>query len=51
LVDGIDKLYKDQNYQDAIEAFNEDLNDITDNTDDDDLKDFLNGLGIKLSDD
>jgi len=51
LVDGIDKLFKNQNYQDAIEAFNENLNDITDNTDDDDLSDFLNDLGIKLSDD
>lgn len=51
LVDGVDKLFKDQDYQDAIEAFNENLNDITDNTDDDDLSDFLNGLGIKLSDD
>lgn len=51
LADGVDKLFKKQDYQDAIEAFNEDLNDITDNTDDDDLKDFLNDLGIKLSDD
>jgi len=51
LADGVDKLFKKQDYQDAIEAFNENLNDITDNTDDDDLKDFLNGLGIKLSDD
>jgi len=51
LVDGIDKLFKDQDYQDAIEAFNENLNDITDDTDDDDLFDFLNDLGIKLPDD
>jgi hypothetical protein len=51
LVDGIDKLFKDQDYQDVIDAFNEDLNDITDDTDDDDLSDFLNDLGIKLSDD
>jgi len=51
LVDGIDKLFKDQDYQDAIEAFNEDLNDVTDNTDDDDLSDFLNDLGVKLPDD
>lgn len=51
LVDGIDKLFKDQDYQDAIDAFNEDLNDITDDTDDDDLSDFLNDLGIKLPDD
>jgi hypothetical protein len=51
LMDGIDKLLKNQDYQDAIDAFNEDLNDITDNTDDDDLSDFLGGLGIRLSDD
>jgi hypothetical protein len=51
LMNGIDQMFKDENYQDAIDSFNDDLNDVTDNTDDDDLEDFLSGLGIKLSDD
>jgi hypothetical protein len=51
LMGGIDQMFKDQDYQDAINAFNEDLNNITDETDDDDLGDFLGGLGIRLSDD
>lgn len=51
LMEGIDQMFKNQNYQDAIAAFNDDLEDISDNTDDDDLGDFLGGLGIRLSDD
>jgi len=50
-MEGIDQMFKDQDYQDAVAAFNEDLNSITDDTDDDDLGDFLGSLGIKLSDD
>jgi len=51
LMQGIDQMFKDQNYQDAVARFNEDLDNITDNTDDNDLGDFLGGLGISLSDD
>lgn len=51
LMQGVDQMFKDQDYQDAIAAFNEDLDNITDDTDDDDLGDFLGGLGIRLSDD
>jgi hypothetical protein len=51
LMNGIDQMFKDQDYQDAIDSFNDDLNDVTDNTDDDDLEDFLGSLGIKLSED
>jgi len=51
LMQGIDQMFKDQNYQDAVARFNEDLDNITDNTDDNDLGDFLGGLGIRLSDD
>jgi hypothetical protein len=51
LLRGIDEMFKDQNYQDAIEQFHDDLDDISDNTDDDDLEDFLGGLGIRFSDD
>jgi hypothetical protein len=51
LMNGIDQMFKDENYQDAIDSFNDNLNDVTDNTDDDDLEDFLGSLGIKLSED
>jgi hypothetical protein len=51
LMEGIDQMFKNENYQSAIDAFNEDLNGIADETDDDDLGDFLGSLGIRLSDD
>jgi hypothetical protein len=51
LMQGVDQMFKDQDYQNAMDAFNNDLNDVSDNTDDDDLGDFLDGLGIRLSDD
>lgn len=51
LLQGIDQMFKDQDYQDAISQFRDDLEDVSDNTDDDDLGDFLGGLGIRLSDD
>jgi len=51
LLRGIDEMFKDQNYQEALSMFQDDLDDVTDNTDDDDLGDFLGGLGIRLSDD
>lgn len=51
LMQGVDQMFKDQDYQNAMDAFNNDLNDVSDNTDDDDLGGFLDGLGIRLSDD
>ncbi len=51
LLKGIDEMFKDQDYQDAISQFQDDLDEITDNTDDDDLSDLLGSMGIKLSDD
>ena len=51
LMEGIDQMFKDEDYQDAIDRFNDDLNGLSDDTDDDDLGDFLGGLGIRLSDD
>ena len=50
LLQGVEQMFKDQNYQDAISQFQEDLENITDETDDDDLEDFLGGLGITFSD-
>ena len=51
LMEGIDQMFRDQDYQDAIGAFNDDLNDVVEDTDNDDLKDFLRGLNINLLDD
>ena len=51
LMEGIDQMFRDQDYQDAIDAFNDDLNDVVEDTDNDDLKDFLRGLNIGLLDD
>jgi hypothetical protein len=51
LLRGVDEMFRDQEYQDAISQFHDDLDDISSNTDDDDLEDFLGGLGISLSDD
>jgi hypothetical protein len=51
LMQGVDQMFKNQDYQNAMDAFNNDLNNITDDTDDDDLGGFLDGLGIRLSDD
>jgi hypothetical protein len=48
LLDGVEKLLNDQDYQDAIQQFQNDLDDETDETDDDELRDFLGGLGIDL---
>jgi hypothetical protein len=51
LMEGIDQMFRDQDYQDAIDAFNDDLNDVVEDTDNDDLEDFLRGLNINLSND
>jgi hypothetical protein len=51
LVESIEQMFRDQDYEDALANFNEDLEDATNNTDDDDLNDFLGNLGIRLSDD
>jgi hypothetical protein len=51
LFKGIDDMFKDYEYQLAISEFQDNLEDISDNTDDDDLEDFLGGLGIRFSDD
>jgi hypothetical protein len=51
LMSGIDQMFKNQDYQNAIAVFNDDLENINDETDDDNLNDFLGSLGIKMSDD
>jgi len=51
LMDGINKMFNDMDYEDAISQFRNDLEDTTDNTDDDDLDDFLRSMGISRPDD
>ena len=51
LLQGIDKMLKNQEYQNAISRFNQDLEQVSDETDDDDLRNFLGDIGIHLSDD
>jgi hypothetical protein len=51
LMDGINKMFNDMDYENAISQFRNDLEDTTDNTDDDDLDDFLRSMGISRPDD
>lgn len=46
LMEGLNRMFRDQDYEDVIGQFNNDLDDATDETDNDDINDFLNGLGI-----
>lgn len=48
LMQGIRDMFAEDDYEDAIETFRNDLDDVTDNTDEGDLGDFLGGLGIDL---
>jgi hypothetical protein len=47
----VDNIVKRLNNEEISELFDEDLDELTDSTDDDDLGDFLGSLGIGLSDD
>jgi hypothetical protein len=49
IVDSIHADLQERDYEDAMESFDDTLDEISDNTSDDDLKDFLGGLGIDLS--
>jgi hypothetical protein len=47
LMDGINKMFNDQAYEDAVSVFRSDLEDVTDESEPDDINSFLNSLGIK----
>jgi len=47
LMDGINKMFNDQAYEDAVSVFRSDLEDVTDDTESGDINSFLNSLGIK----
>lgn len=47
LMDGINKMFNDQAYEDAVSVFRSDLEDVTDESEPDDINSFLNSLGIR----
>lgn len=51
IVNGIELMMANQDYEEAMNQFNGDIEQLADETEDDDLKDFLGDLGISLSDD
>jgi hypothetical protein len=51
LMDGINKMFNDQDYEESVSKFRDDLEDMTGDTNDDDLDDFLSSLGIRKPDD
>ncbi len=46
LMEGINKMFNDQEYEDAVSVFRSDLDDITDKTEPNDMNSFLDSLGI-----
>jgi hypothetical protein len=51
IVNAINQTLNDQNYEETMAQFNDELETIESETEEDDLKDFLTNLGINLSDD
>ena len=51
IVDGINQKLNDQDYEETMSQFNDDLETIESNTDEDDFQDFLKSMGIDLSGD
>ncbi len=47
LMEGINQMFRDQEYEESVAMFRDDLDDVTDETDSDDLDDFLKSLGIE----
>ena len=47
LMEGINRMFNDQAYEDAVSIFRDDLEDVTDETESGDINSFLNSLGIK----
>jgi hypothetical protein len=47
LMDGINKMFNDQAYEDAVSIFRNDLEDVADESEPDDINSFLNSLGIR----
>lgn len=46
LMDGINKMFNDQEYEDSVSMFRNDLDDATEETEDDDIESYLRSIGI-----
>ena len=51
IVDGINQMLNDQAYEETMSQFDDELETLDDDTSDDDLRDWLNSLGVDLSND
>ena len=51
IVDGIEQMLNNQEYEETMSQFEDDLETLDDETNDDDLKSWLNSLGVDLSND
>lgn len=51
LMKSIQQMFNEQDYEESLNQFNDELDVMSDETESDDLKDFLGGLGIDLSND
>ena len=49
IMDSVNKMFKNEEYENYMEQFRDELDERTRDTDDDDLTDFLNDLGISLN--
>ncbi len=47
LMEGINRMFSDQDYEDAVSVFRSDLEDLTDETESGDINSFLSSLGIR----
>ena len=51
LLQGVGQMLRKKDYKEAINKFNQDLDQIAGRVSDDDLRDMLGGMNIRLSDD
>ena len=49
IMDSVNKMFKNEEYENYMEQFRDELDERTRDTDDDDLTNFLNDLGISLN--
>jgi hypothetical protein len=47
LMEGINRMFSDQAYEEAVSVFRNDLENVTDETESNDINDFLSSLGIR----
>jgi hypothetical protein len=51
MLESINQMFNDIEYEQAMSQFEDDLDELSDNTDDDELDDFLGSLGISRPED